>query len=433
MMKSTRGVMGAKLIKIVFFGKYFFRRLHGRGRGERHRLICTAGSDKIRFMQEFRRGSVLGLFTLLLMFTNPDVKAREQTGFSIEKAPFGSAPDGEAVDLFTLKNPKGITVKVINYGAIIYSVEVPDRNGQTANITANCASLADYERRSPCFGALIGRYANRIAGGRFTLDGHEYSLPLNGGPNHIHGGPKGFDKLVWHAEPVQVHDLVGLKLTYTSKDGENGYPGNLTCTVLYELNNRNEWKMDYSATSDKATPINISNHAYWNLAGVYSGTVLDQVLTVNADRYLLADSTLIPTGDIVPVEDTPLDFRTPHVLGQRISLIKEKQFGGGYDHCLVVNHKTPGDLVLAAKLKDPKSGRTMEVFTTEPGVQIFTANFESGAFMGPSSYVYPRHLGVCLECQHYPDSPNKPNFPSTILRPGQTYHATTVHKFGVEP
>ena len=351
---------------------------------------------------------------------------------SISKAPFGTTKDRKAVDLYTLKNGNGLTVKVITFGAIIYSLEAPDKSGHMDNLTANCASLADYEDRSPCFGAVIGRYANRIAKGRFSLDGHQYSLPLNGGENHIHGGPRGFDKQVWTAEPLQGTDFVGLKLTYTSKDGENGYPGNLHATVTYELNNRNEWKMEYSATTDKATPVNISNHAYWNLAGVYSGPVLDQVLTANAEKYLLADETLIPTGQIVPVEGTPLDFRKPHPIGERIHQIKEKQFNGGYDHCLVLDHKSPGDLALAAKLSDPKSGRTMEVFTTEPGVQIFSANFGPGAFTGPDGYSYPLHLGLCLECQHYPDSPNQPAFPSTILRPGETYHATTVHKFGVE-
>jgi aldose 1-epimerase len=351
---------------------------------------------------------------------------------SISKTPFGKTKAGQAVDLYTLKNGNGLTVKVITFGAIIYSLEAPDKDGYLANLTANCASLVDYEDRSPCFGAIIGRYANRIAKGKFSLDGHTYSLPLNGGPNHIHGGPRGFDKQVWTAEPLQGGDFVGLKLTYFSKDGENGYPGNLHATITYELNNRNEWKMDYSATTDKATPVNISNHAYWNLASVYSGAVLDQVLTVNADKYLLADETLIPTGRIVPVEGTPLDFRKAHAIGERIGQIKEKQFNGGYDHCLVVNHESPGDLSFAAKLKDPKSGRTMEVFTTEPGVQIFSANFGPGAFVGPNGYSYPRHLGLCLECQHYPDSPNQSVFPSTILRPGQTYHATTVHKFGFE-
>jgi aldose 1-epimerase len=351
---------------------------------------------------------------------------------SIAKTPFGKTKDGQPVELYTLKNANGLTVKVITYGAIIYSLETPDKDGHVANLTANCASLTDYEDRSPCFGALIGRYANRIAKGKFELDGRQYSLPLNGGANHIHGGPRGFDKQVWKAESLQGTDFVGLKLGYTSRDGENGYPGNLNCTVTYELNNRNEWKMDYTATTDKATPVNMSNHAYWNLAGVYSGSVLDQVLTANADKYLLADETLIPTGQIVPVDGTPLDFRKPHAIGERINQIKEKQFNGGYDHCLVLTHKSLSDLTFAAKLKDPKSGRTMEVYTTEPGVQIFSANFGPGAFSGPDGYSYPRHLGLCLECQHYPNSPNQPGFPSTILRPGQTYHAATVHKFAVE-
>jgi aldose 1-epimerase len=378
----------------------------------------------------------LSLLALSLAFHGSLIIAQnadnQSSKMSIAKSPFGKTKDGKSVDLYTLKNANGLTVKVITYGAIIYSFETPDKHGHVKNLTANCASLADYEDRSPCFGALIGRYANRIAKGKFALDGRQYSLPLNGGPNHIHGGPRGFDKQVWEAESLQGADFVGLKLSHTSRDGENGYPGNLNCTVTYELNNRNEWKMDYTATTDKATPVNISNHAYWNLAGVYSGNVLDQVLTANADKYLLADETLIPTGQVVPVEGTPLDFRKPHPIGERINQIKEPQFNGGYDHCLVLNHKSPGDLTLAAELKDPKSGRTMEVYTTEPGVQIFSANFGPGAFVGPDGYAYPRHLGLCLECQHYPNSPNQPSFPSTILWPGKTYHALTVHRFGVE-
>lgn len=351
---------------------------------------------------------------------------------SISNTPFGTTKDRQSVEMYTLRNANGLTAKVITYGAIIYSFEVPDKDGHFTNINANCESVTDYERRSPCFGALLGRYANRIAKGRFTLDGREIKLPLNGGANHIHGGPRGFDKRVWQAQPIEGKDSVALKLSYVSQDGEEGYPGKLTCTVLYELNDRNEWKMDYTAQTDKPTAVNISNHAYWNLAGAYSGNVLDQVLTVNADKYLPADETLIPTGELMPVEGTPLDFRNPHPIGERMGQIKEKQFNGGYDHCLVVNHKSPGDLAFCAKVKDPKSGRTMEVFTTAPGVQIFTANFGPGAFKGPHDYDYPRNLGVCLECQAFPDSPNKPSFPSTQLRPGETYHATTVHKFGTE-
>lgn len=361
-----------------------------------------------------------------------DLSAMNDSKMSIDSAPFGTTHEGESVELHTLRNTNGVTAKVLTYGAIIFSLEVPDRNGHFTNVTANCASLADYENRSPCFGALLGRYANRIAHGEFQLDGRTVSLPRNAGPHHIHGGIRGFNKRVWKAEPFRVSDAVGLKLTYLSKDGEEGYPGNLACTVVYELNNRNEWKMDYTAETDKTTVVNLSNHSYWNLDGAQSGTVLDHMLMVNADKYLVADDDLIPTGAIVPVEGTPVDFRQAHRVGERMGQIKEKQFGGGYDHCLVINNPKPGDLVFCAKVKDPKSGRTMEVSTTQPGVQVFTANFQSGAFSGPGEYAYPRHLGLCLETQHFPDAPNKPQFPSTVLKPGQVYHETTIHKFGVE-
>jgi aldose 1-epimerase len=310
-------------------------------------------------------------------------------------------------------------------------VEAPDREGRLANVTANRETLADYEEKSACFGSLIGRYANRIAGGAFRLDGREVTLPRNAGPHHLHGGIRGFDKRVWKAEPAKRRDAVGLKLTYTSADGEEGYPGTLRCTVRYELNRRNEWKMDYTARTDKPTVVNLCNHAYWNLAGAQSGTVLEQVLTLNAERWLLVDDALIPTGETAPVDGTPLDFRAPHTIGERIGQIQGAQFNGGYDHCLVVHHAKAGDLAFCGRLTDPKSGRTMEVFTTEPGVQIYSANFPSGAIEGPHGYPYPKHAGFCLETQHYPDSPNHPQFPSTVLRPGQTYHSTTILKFGV--
>jgi aldose 1-epimerase len=387
-------------------------------------------------MQEQRRTWALFLVLLwlaaVLLRAQGAASASAAVKLHIEKAPFGTTADGERVEVYTLRNTNGLTAKILTYGAIIYSFESPDRNGYPTNVTANCQSLADYEKRSPCFGALLGRYANRIAGGKFMLEGKEVSLPRNAGANHIHGGILGFHKRVWSAEPVEGHNSVALRLTYTSQDGEEGYPGTLNCTVLYELNNQNEWKMDYSAQTDKPTVVNLSNHAYWNLAGAQSGTVLNHVLTVNADKYLQTDSALIPTGEFLSVESTPLDFRTPHTIGERIQQITGKQFGGGYDHCLVLNREKPGDLSFCAKVRDPASGRTMEVFTTEPGVQIFTANFPSGSFAGPNGYQYPRHLGLCLETQHFPDSPNKPGFPSAVLKPGEIYQATTVHKFGLE-
>jgi len=351
--------------------------------------------------------------------------------FGVERSPFGTTKDGEAVDLYTFRNGRGLTARVMTYGATICALEAPDRNGLVANVTLNRGAFADYEQKSFCFGALIGRYANRIAKARIDIEGRSYSLPRNSGENHIHGGIRGFDKRVWKAEPFQDQQSVGVRLTYASKDGEEGYPGTLICTVVYRLNRENEWTMDYTATTDKATVVNLSNHAYWNLAGAQSGSVLDQVLTINADRYLRADGGLIPTGEMASVEGTPLDFRSPHSIGERMGQIREKQFGGGYDHCLVVNRSKSGELVFCARLEDPKSGRTMEVLTTEPGVQIYSANFPDGAIEGPKGFSYPSHAGLCLETQHFPDSPNHPQFPSTLLRPGETYHATTIHRFGV--
>jgi aldose 1-epimerase len=348
---------------------------------------------------------------------------------AVAKEPFGKTRRGESVALFTLKNSSGSIAKVITYGAIIYSLEVPDRGGKLANVTANRETLADYETKSAAFGAVVGRFANRIANARFPLDEKVVEVTRNAGQHHIHGGVRGFDKVVWQAEPIEGPDFAGLRLTYLSKDGEEGYPGNLRCTIYYELNDRNEWKMDYTATTDQSTVVNLSNHAYWNLAGAYSGTMLSHELTLNADKYLLVDESLIPTGEYASVSGTPLDFRNPHSVGSRMQQISGKQFNGGYDHCLVINHRHPGDLTFAARLHDPSSGRTMEVLTTEPGVQIYSANFASGAFEGPNGYSYPRHLGLCLETQHFPDSPNKANFPSTVLRPAETFRSTTVHKF----
>jgi len=351
---------------------------------------------------------------------------------TVQQVPFGATQEGQAVDLYTLRNAHGVTARVLTYGAAIYSIETPDKHGRFVNITANRASVADYETGNASFGSLLGRYANRIAHGRFTLDRRQFSLTRNDGSHHIHGGARGFDRHVWRAETLQGTDFAALMLTYVSKDGEEGYPGTLRCTIRYEMNDDNEWTMKYTAETDKATPVNLSNHAYWNLAGAQSGQVLDHLLSVNADRYLTVDGTLIPTGEMMPVAGTALDFRTLRAIGERIAQIKEPQFVGGYDHCLVLNQKSPGDLTFCARLKDSKSGRTMEVFTTEPAVQVYSANFPGGGLTGPGDFFYPRHAGLCLETQHFPDSPNQPRFPSTILRPAAVYRSTTIHKFGVE-
>jgi aldose 1-epimerase len=366
--------------------------------------------------------------TLCLLVTFPCAAARP----SVEKTPFGTTRDGQPAELVTLRNSRGLTAQILTYGAAIHSLEAPDRKGHFDNLSANHQTLADYETKGGAFGSVIGRFANRIGGASFAIDGVKYQLAANNGPNHIHGGPGGFARRVWKAEPLVTKDAAAVKLTYTSADGEEGYPGKLACTLVYELNDRNEFKLDYTATTDKPTVLNLCNHAYWNLAGAYSGTALGLVLTLNADQSLRVDNALIPTGEFAPVNGSALDFRQPRKIGDRIGEITEKHFNGGYDHCFVINHKKPGDLTLCARLEDPVSGRTMEVLTTEPGVQVYTANTPAGSTTGPNGYTYPKHYAVCLETQHFPDSPNKPSFPSTLLKPGEVFHSTTIHRFGVQ-
>ncbi len=349
----------------------------------------------------------------------------------IEKSEFGKTADGETVDMYTLKNANGLTVKVLNFGGVIWSFEVPDKDGKFVNVSANYETVGEYEKIRPFFGSLVGRYGNRIAKGTFTLDGKEYHLPLNNGKNALHGGLKGFDQKIWGVEPFTTDDSVGLKLTYTSKDGEEGYPGTLKSTVVYELDNNNDWTMDYTATTDKATVVNLTNHTFWNLAGLQSGTILDHELTMGADRILPTDDGLIPTGEIANVAGTPYDFLTMHTVGERIGQIKEPQFAGGYDHCFVLKEKKPGEMSFCAKLRDPKSGRTMTVTTTEPAVQFYSGNFLDGS-TGAFGHKYGKQSAMCLETQHYPDSPNQPKFPTTVLRPGETYRHTTIHNFSVE-
>lgn len=345
---------------------------------------------------------------------------------SVQAKPFGQMPDGTTVDLYTLTNANGLKVKIMTYGATLVGVEAPDRQGQLTNVTLSLETLADYLAGHPFFGSIAGRFANRIAQGKFTLDGVTYKLATNNGPNHLHGGRKGFDKAVWKAEPIQQSDFVGVALTHVSPDGDEGYPGTVKVTARYTLNQANELKMEYTANAGKATPLNLTNHAYWNLAGPAAGDVLGHELMVNADRYLPVDDGLIPLGELASTKGTAMDFTEAQTIGSRIAQVK-----GGYDHCYVLNQAKPGDLTLAARAVEPKSGRVMEVYTTQPGVQLYTGNFLDGKLKA-NGVAYQKHDGFCLETQHFPDSPNRPEFPSTILRPGQTYHQVTVHKFSVQ-
>jgi len=351
--------------------------------------------------------------------------ANQGASMKIEKSAWGNMPDGAEVDLYTLSNAKGMTIRVVTYGATLIGVDVPDRHGKAANVTLHLASLKDYLAGHPFFGSVAGRYANRIALGKFTLDGQSYQLATNNGANHLHGGKAGFDKRIWKATTQQAGDSAAVTLTYVSADGEENYPGKLAATVVYTLTNSNELRMEYTATTDKATIVNLTNHAYWNLAGANSGDVLNQVLLINADRYLPVDDGLIPTGELKPVKGTEMDFTTPHKIGQSIGQTKS-----GYDHCWVLNGK-PGELSLAARMEDPASGRVMEVLTTQPGVQCYSGNFLDGS-KKIGDFAYRKHFGLCLETQHFPDSPNRPEFPTTVLRPGQTYKQTTVHRFSVK-
>jgi len=366
--------------------------------------------------------------SLIAFCTGSGVASSAQGALMVKKEAFGTTPDGKAVELYTLTNTQGIEVRVMTYGGIIVSLQTPDKRGHLADITLGFDTLAGYLAKNPYFGALVGRYGNRIGNAKFTLEGKEYTLAKNNGPNALHGGLKGFDKVVWQAQSLQKSAEVGLILKYTSADGEEGYPGTLHVTVTYTLSDKNEFSIDYQATTDKATPINLTNHTYFNLSGEGSGSILGEELMLNADRFTPVDATLIPTGKIASVKGTPLDFTKPAAIGARINDKHEQMvLGGGYDHNFVINRQGPG-LVLAARVYDPTSGRVLEVDTTEPGVQFYTGNFLDGT-PGKHGHSYKARDAFCLETQHYPDSPNKPDFPSTILKPKQTYHSTTVWRF----
>ena len=352
---------------------------------------------------------------------------------SITEKPFGKTEDGTEVTLYTLKNESGMTVSITNYGGIVTSIVVPDRNGKPGDVACGYDSVEDYIAGSPYFGCITGRYANRIAKGKFSLDGKEYTLAVNNGPNHLHGGEKGFDKKVWKATPKSTEKAVSLKLTYTSPDGEEGYPGNLDCTVTYSVpKDQNALRISYKATTDKATPVNLTNHTYFNLAGHGAGTHLKHSVMINADKFTPTDETGIPTGELAAVKDTPFDFTKPHKIGARIEAEHEQiKFGKGYDHNWVINQEKPGEMTLAARVVEPTSGRVLEVRTTEPGIQFYTGNYLDGSNVGKSDKKYEHRYAFCLETQKYPDSPNQKGFPSSILKPGETYKQVCVYKFGV--
>ncbi|MBC5772752.1 galactose mutarotase [Pontibacter sp. KCTC 32443] len=340
----------------------------------------------------------------------------------ITEESFGVAPNGEEVNLYTLTNQNGVQVKITNYGAIVTSILTPDKDGKMGDVVLGFDSIDQYVPNDPHIGGIIGRYANRIAKGKFTIDGQEYTLATNNEPNHLHGGNIGFDRVVWQAEKMPEQNAV--KLTYVSKDMEEGYPGNLTAVVTYTLTDDNGLKIDYEATTDKATPVNLTNHSYFNLSAGKKADILNHVVTVNADKFTASDKTLIPTGELTQVKGTPYDFTTPQPVGTRINNLQ----GFGYDLNYVINNG--GDkLTHAATVYEPVTGRVMEVHTTQPGIQFYTAYHLDGSLTGKNNTRYNRYAGLCLEAQHYPDSPNQPTFPTTIIKPGEKYKETTIYKF----
>ena len=350
----------------------------------------------------------------------------------VRKESFGQTGDGRPVDLFTLTNSKGLEIRAINYGGIIVSLRVPDKSGNLGDIVLGYDKVDGYLQNPTYFGAIVGRYANRIANATFTLDGVKYTLAKNDGPNSLHGGLNGFNKQLWEAKEFKNGKGVGVAFSYLSKDGEEGYPGNLKVKVIYTLTDDNQLIVDYEATTDKATPLNLSQHTYFNLAGEGNGDILGHHLLLNADRFTPVDKTLIPTGELRAVQGTPMDFSKPTTIGARINNDYEQLvLGHGYDHNWVINRKD-NSLTRAAMVHEPTSGRVLEVLTTEPGLQFYSGNFLDGTITGKNGHVYKQRYGFCLETQHFPDSPNHPDFPSTILRPGKTFHSQTVFKFSTE-
>ena len=361
--------------------------------------------------------------------TPPTTESQEHMEGSIRIDPLGAMPSGESINQYTLINRNGLQMQVINYGGTITSLKTPDRNGTMEEIVLGCDSLQQYLDGTPFFGSLVGRYGNRIAGAQFVLDGTTYSLAKNNNGNHIHGGVRGFDKVYWHIEPVEVEEGPTLKLSYVSPDMEEGYPGNLSVEVVYTLSNNNELIIDYTANTDKKTIINLTNHSYFNLTGDAKRNVLDHEVVIHASRFVPVDKQLIPEGGLAEVADTPFDFRTSTRIGARIDDNHPQIVNGrGYDHCWVLDGE-PGALKLGATVYEPASGRVLELHTTEPGVQLYTGNFLNGSQIGKGGRAYDKRDGFCLETEHFPDSPNQPDFPSVVLSPGETYKTRTVFAF----
>jgi len=381
--------------------------------------ICMPGCKKKEAVQDEAQGK---------SDTTPDAaqETKETPVMSVNQESFGRTSEGREVDLYTLTNSNGLKARITNYGAILVSLEVPDRTGKLADITLGFDALDGYLGEHPYFGAVVGRYANRIGAAKFVLDGVEYKLAANNGDNHLHGGLKGFDKVVWKLDDLKAEGRsVLVKLSYISEDGEEGYPGNLACSVTYALTEDDELQISYEADTDKTTVLNLTNHSYFNLAGQGTGDILGHELMLDADKYTVVDEGLIPTGENRDVKDSPMDFTVSASIGSRI-----EQTGAGYDHNYVLN-SGGGSLALCARAYEPTTGRVMEVKTTEPGVQLYTGNFLDGSLTGKGGKKYEKHYAFCLETQHFPDSPNKPDFPSVVLNPGQEYATATVFKFSV--
>jgi aldose 1-epimerase len=352
---------------------------------------------------------------------------------STMKSSFGKTQEGEAIDLYTLTNKNGVQAAITNYGGAVVSLKVPDRDGKLGDVVLGYDSVDGYVADKNYFGAIIGRYGNRIGHAQFSLDGKTYTLAKNNGENTLHGGVKGFNKVVWTAKEIPAKGGQALELTYLSKDGEEGFPGNLKARVVYTLTDSNELKIEYFATTDKKTVVNLTNHSYFNLAGPGSGDILGHMLTIEADKFTPVDAGLIPTGELRDVAGTPFDFRKPTAIGARIGADDEQiKVGGGYDHNFVLRRKAGEAMSLAARVTEPTTGRVMEVWATEPGVQFYTGNFLDGTVHGKGGIAYGKRSAFCLETQHFPDSPNQPKFPSTVLDPGAQYHTATVYKFSVE-